>query len=428
MLSSTRSTKLSSSLISSTSAGSEHTLVLEEVEYYTIVEDALMCSDADYSWPPGQYDEPSELSRVSKLAAYCSYDVAHVETLQSDCLNIVDRFSKFCMLIPCKVIATAQYIACLFTKHWYPLCGLTKFIVSDRDIKFTSNFWKALFETFGTKLNLSSAFHSQSDGQTEIYNQLAFNVLKSYVHDQQNHWKHYLLLVQAILNDSFFNAVGRTAYKAAFGLSFQSPVTVTVGLAIKKLQHVKENLQDHMDMLKLTRQNNRQAQDRYKKYVDEKRRQVVFKEGDYVFLRDSESLKTGPTPKLSPRFCGPFKILKRVGSMAYKLELPSNSRIDPVFHVSRLRQRLLREDNIIDQGVLIDFIEPPNESWIHVTYVRVIMFGIRYWSNGRIVLKKGQLGKTFPLLRRDFLLLFSRTNTLLQGGSNVRTRVLTGDT
>ncbi|MCO5548799.1 hypothetical protein L7F22_002261 [Adiantum nelumboides] len=124
---------------------------------------------------------------------------------------------------------------------------------------------------------------------------------------------------------------------------FQPRSPVTVGLATKKLQHVKDFLQDHMHMLKLARHNVRQAQERYKKYADEKRRQVVFKEGDYVFLRvpeHSESLKTGSTPKLSPRFCGPFKILWRVGSMAYKLELPANSRVHPVFHVSRLRQRL----------------------------------------------------------------------------------------
>ena len=70
-------------------------------------------------------------------------------------------------------------------------------------------------------------------------------------------------------------------------------------------------------------------------------------------------MKTGPIPKLSPRFCGPFKILKRVGSLAYKLELLVNSHVHPVFHVSCLRQRLLREDNIVDQDVLVDFIEPP---------------------------------------------------------------------
>ena len=126
---------------------------------------------------------------------------------------------------------------------------------------------------------------------------------------------------------------------------------------------MKHFLQDHMDMLQIARRNVRQAQDRYKKYADEKRRQISFDEGDYVFLsvpEHSESLKTGPIPKLSPRFCGPFKVLKRIGTMAYKLDLPSNSRVHPVFHVSRLRKRLLREDNVIDsQGVLVDYIEPP---------------------------------------------------------------------
>ncbi|MCO5572532.1 hypothetical protein L7F22_026287 [Adiantum nelumboides] len=100
------------------------------------------------------------------------------------------------------------------------------------------------------------------------------------------------------------------------------------------------------------------------KYADEKLRQVVFKEGDYVFLRipkhSTKSLKTGPTPKLSPRICGPFKILGRVGFMAYNLDLTANSHVHPIFHVSRLRQRLLRKDNIIDQEVLVDFIEPLN--------------------------------------------------------------------
>ena len=109
----------------------------------------------------------------------------------TQCLTIVDRFSKFCMLIPCKTNCSAHDIARLFIKHWYPICGLPKSIVSDRDAKFTSHFWRALFENFGTKLNFSSAFHPQSDGQTEIYNQLAFDVLKAYVHDHQKNWKHF---------------------------------------------------------------------------------------------------------------------------------------------------------------------------------------------------------------------------------------------
>ena len=82
-----------------------------------------------------------------------------------------------------------------------------------------------------------------------------------------------------------------------------------------------------MDVLKLACMNVQQAQDQYKKYVDTKRREVVFNKGAFIFLQvldHSKSLKIGPSsPKLSsPRFCGPFKILKEVGSLAYKLKLP----------------------------------------------------------------------------------------------------------
>ena len=64
-------------------------------------------------------------------------------------------------------------------------------------------------------------------------------------------------------------------------------------------------------------------------------------------------------PKLSPQFCGPFKVLQKVGPVAYKLELPETSRVHPVFHVSRLRKRLFNEDNVVDPGLLVEYTEPP---------------------------------------------------------------------
>ena len=74
---------------------------------------------------------------------------------------------------------------------------------------------------------------------------------------------------------------------------------------------------------------------------NEHRRNVTFDEGDQVFLRvpdHSQTLRTGPVPKLSPRFCGPFKVINKVGQVAYKLELPETSRVHPIFHVSRLSE------------------------------------------------------------------------------------------
>ena len=77
----------------------------------------------------------------------------------TQCLMIGDRFSKFCMLILCKANVTSEDVARFFVKHCYPICGLPKSIVSDRDAKFTSHFWRVLFDNFSIKLNFSSAFH-----------------------------------------------------------------------------------------------------------------------------------------------------------------------------------------------------------------------------------------------------------------------------
>ena len=274
---------------------------------------------------------------------------------------VVDHLTKLYKFIPTKSTIKTPKLARLFVDQLYRLYGLPSNIVSDRDRKFNSHFWRAIFQRLGTHLNLSTADHPQTDGQTERVNQVLEDMLRAYVRKKQTNWEDYLPLLEFAYNSAKHVSTNFSPFMLMYGFQPRSPVTV--GLATEKLQHVKDFLQDHMDMLKLARQNVRQAQDWYKKYTDVHRRQVVFKEDDYVFLRvpkHSQSSKIGPTPKLSPRFCGPFKILKRVGSLAYKLELPDTSQVHPVFHVSHLRKHLLQDDNIIDQNVLVDFIEPPN--------------------------------------------------------------------
>ena len=136
-------------------------------------------------------------------------------------------------------------------------------------------------------------------------------MLRAYVSKKQTDWEDYLPILEFAYNNAKHVSTKFSPFMLMYGFQPRSPVAV--GLATEKLQHVKDFLTDHMEMLRVARLNVRQAQDRFKKYADEHRRQVTFEKGEYVFLKvpeKSKSLKMGPTPKLSPGFCGPFKILK----------------------------------------------------------------------------------------------------------------------
>ena len=273
---------------------------------------------------------------------------------------IVDRLTKMCRFIPTKKTVKTPELARLFVENIYRLYGLPANIVSDRDRKFDSHFWRAIFERLDTMLNLSTADHPETDGQTERVNQVLEDMLRAYVSKRQSSWEDYLPILEFAYNSAKHVTTGFSPFMLMYG--FQPRAPVTVGLANEKIHEVKNFLQDHMDMLRVARRNVQQAQDRYKKFADKRRRPVTFEKGELVFLRvpeNSQSLSTGPVPKLSPRFCGPFKIIKKVGQVAYKLELPASSKVHPVFHVSRLRKRLYSEDNVVDPGILVEYTESP---------------------------------------------------------------------
>ena len=141
---------------------------------------------------------------------------------------------------------------------------------------------------------------------------------------------------------------------------FQPRAPYAVGLQKEKVQAAKDFLEDMNEMLKLAKDSIKRAQDRARTYTDPHRRPLTFEEGEQVYLKvpeKSETMKTGPCPKLSPRYCGPFTILKRVGDMAYKLQLPRTSGIHPVFHVSRLKRKLGQSDNLIQEDQIVELID-----------------------------------------------------------------------
>ncbi|MCO5609768.1 hypothetical protein L7F22_064000 [Adiantum nelumboides] len=129
--------------------------------------------------------------------------------------TIVDRFSKQAHFIPVKKTIKAHQMATLFISQIFKYHGLPSSIVSDRDPRMTSNFWKGLFENLGTRLNFSSAYHPQTDGQSEIANLRILDLLKSYVTevDQRSQWEKYLPLVEYAYNNTVHTSTGKAPFE-----------------------------------------------------------------------------------------------------------------------------------------------------------------------------------------------------------------------
>ena len=251
----------------------------------------------------------------------------------------------------------------MVSRHGVPLD-----IISDRDSRFTSRFWQSLQTALGTKLNLSTAYHPQTDGQTERTIQTLEDMLRACVIDFGGNWDTYLPLVEFSYNNSYHTSINMAPFEALYGRKCRSPICWN---EIGDAQITGPVLiQDTSDKITQIRDNLRVARSRQKSYADNRRKPLEFQIGDLVLLKVSPwkgVVRFGKKGKLAPRYVGPFKIIERVGKVAYKLELPNElSNIHPTFHVSNLK-KCLAEGNIqvpLDE-VSIDesmhFVEKPVE-------------------------------------------------------------------
>ena len=261
---------------------------------------------------------------------------------------VVDRLTKMARFIPTRKTISATQLAHQFVEQLFRLYGLPADIVSDRDSKFTSEFWQLVFHKLETTLSLSSSDHPQSDGQTERVNQILEDMLRAYVSRKQSAWEDYLPMVEFAYNSAKHSSTGYSPFMLMYGFQPRSPVTV----GYQGLTHeaARNFLQDMQETLQFARQSITSAQDRDRFYANRHRSPREFSEGTLVYLRvpkDSETLSTGRVKKLSPRYCGPFRVLRRIGQTAYKIDLPSSVRVHPVFHVSRLKEVLGGGDQIV---------------------------------------------------------------------------------
>lgn len=267
---------------------------------------------------------------------------------------IVDRLTKSAHFLPVRSNFTSEQYAKLYIAEMVKLHGIPLSIVSDRDPNFVSGFWKSFQQALGTELYLSTAYHPQTDGQTERVNQILEDMLRACVLDFKGNWEEYLPLSEFAYNNSYQKTIGMAPFEALYGRPCRSPVC-WLGVGEKSFLG-PEFIKDTSEKIAIIRDRMRTAQSRQKSYADRRTRVLEFKVGDQVLLKVSPMkgvMRFGSKGKLSPRFVGPFMITDRIGAVAYRLALPDNlHRVHNVFHVSMLRKFLREEDRYqhIDVG------------------------------------------------------------------------------
>nr|KYP43037.1 Transposon Ty3-I Gag-Pol polyprotein [Cajanus cajan] len=216
--------------------------------------------------------------------------------------------------------------------------------VSDRDKVFISQFWKQLFKLSGTTLVMSTAYHPQTDGQSEAVNHCLEMYLRCFTYTNPKSWSKFLSWAEFWYNTSYHLSTGLTPFRVVYGREppcLDKYVLDKYVLDNNDPLELREMLQQRDLILSQLKHNLMKAQQNMKKNADKKRRDVEFKEGDMVLVKlqpyRQNSMALRKNQKLGMKYFGPFPIVKKVGSVAYKLLLPNHAKIHPVFHCSQLK-------------------------------------------------------------------------------------------
>ena len=234
-------------------------------------------------------------------------------------MTVVDRFSKAVILVAlgsttAPDVARAFFDAVVF-KHGMPLT-----ITSDRDARFTGDFWTSIMKELRTSLQFSTAYHPQTDGMAEVTNRTMEQLLR--LHCKDATWVQWLPYVEFVINTTPQSRTGLSPYEVVYGRKALFPVDVAVQPAnVPAAQLFVRDLKATWEKIRATLL---RVQESDKRRADRARREAQVHVGDRVLLSTTNLRLKSQSDKLRPRYIGPFRVLSQVGKNAFKLDLPDH--------------------------------------------------------------------------------------------------------
>jgi len=218
-------------------------------------------------------------------------------------LVVVDRLSKYAYFVPIKHLYTAATVAQAFVSHIVRLHGIPTSIVNDQDRLFISSFWRTLFRLQGTKLCMSSSYQPQTDGQTEVINRVLEQYLRCFAGDQPRKWIDWIPWAKFSYNTSVHSATKMTPFEAVYGVPPLNLLMYVPGTS--NVQAVDGYLRNRDAILCELRKNLSLAQAQMKCQADQRRCEVIYEVGNFVYLKLQPYRQTSvafrSSLKLSPR-------------------------------------------------------------------------------------------------------------------------------